>query len=121
MHGEHVCDHKGSRDRACKLGTARSNEHRHGYERQPIGQARRWASTTQEASVDEGSACAVVWREREPGRHWRRQYRSDRGLGRSKSAIRKMVCGSSEEGGRSKQKEGRVANGNESGVVCTEA
>ena len=40
----------------------RSNEHRHGYERQIIGQARRRVSTTQEA-IDKGSACAVVWRE----------------------------------------------------------
>ena len=31
------------------------------------------------------------------------------------------MCGNSEEGGRSKQKEGRVANGNGSGVDCTEA
>ena len=42
-------------------------------------------------------------------------------LDRSQSVVWKVVCGSSEEGGRSKQKEGRVANGNESGVVCTEA
>ena len=40
-----------------------SNEHRHEHERQTIGQARRrWVSTTQEASVDEGSASAVVQR-----------------------------------------------------------
>ena len=62
MHGEHICNHKGSRDRACKLGTAWPNEHMHGHERPNIGQARRRVSTTQEASVDEGSASAVVWR-----------------------------------------------------------